>query len=112
MDMAQYRMAKAALGWAAGDVARAAAIDSRAVARFEAGGRLLPGQLRALQQAFESFGVEFFEDGLARGAVRLKPADIIIPAEPAAAAAAAAPAEAPRGWLQPLRTRIRNAAGW
>lgn len=71
MDIVQYRMARAALGWDVSALCSAAGIDRRAVARFEEGSLVLPGQLRAMRQAFEGHGIEFIDDGAARGAVRM-----------------------------------------
>jgi transcriptional regulator with XRE-family HTH domain len=70
IDITQCRMARAALGWEIADLCEVSGLDLKAVHRFESGQRVLPGQLRAMQEAFESKGIEFISEGEATGAVR------------------------------------------
>ena len=70
MNVTQCRMARSALGWEIADLSDACGVDARTIARFEAGGAALPGQVRALRSAFVAHGVEIFDEGEQAGAVR------------------------------------------
>jgi transcriptional regulator with XRE-family HTH domain len=60
----QSRMARAALGWNAGELARRAGVGTNTVMRFE-NGRGTPNQatLTVIRLAFETAGVRFLDDG-------------------------------------------------
>lgn len=62
MDIVQCKMARAALEWQAGDLAKASGLEARAITRFEGGGAVLPGHLRAMRAAFEAAGIAFLGD--------------------------------------------------
>ena len=70
MNAAQSRMARAALKLGIRDVAKLAKVAPSTVSRFEAGEKLNPRTVEAIQRAFEAAGIEF-TDGNAPG-VRLK----------------------------------------
>lgn len=70
MQVMQCKMARAALGWEQGDLAQSCGVEKRHVARFEAGGPVLPGQVYAMRAALEAKGIEFFDEGNPIGAVR------------------------------------------
>ncbi len=63
MEIMQYRMARAALGWEVADLCAMSGVSRQSVARFVDGSSVLPVQLKAIRQAFEAHGVQFFEDG-------------------------------------------------
>ncbi len=75
MQTRQCKLARAALGWDATDLARACGIDERNIARFEGGGSVLPRQIEAMRAALEAKGIEFFDEGYACGAVRVREND-------------------------------------
>jgi transcriptional regulator with XRE-family HTH domain len=65
MTSAQCKMARAALGWSARDLAREAQVGSATVDRFETGrGKPIPSTVAAMQRAFEQAGVEFIPSGV------------------------------------------------
>ena len=70
MNAAQSRMARAALKLGIRDVASLAKVAPSTVSRLEAGERLNPRTVEAIQRAFETAGVEF-TDGNKPG-VRVK----------------------------------------
>ena len=80
MNVAQCRMARAALDWSIGDLADAAELDQLSVKRFENGDPLLPFKVEALRKAFEAKGVRFVMSGPFEGAV-VPPGPQAIPAE-------------------------------
>jgi len=55
----QCRMARAALGWGVLDLAKAAAVSSQTIVRFERGETLKPKTVDHLQAIFEASGIEF-----------------------------------------------------
>ncbi|QAY79419.1 XRE family transcriptional regulator [Sphingosinicella sp. BN140058] len=62
MDVVQCKMARAALEWEPADLAEASGLETRAIARFEDGGAVLPGHLRAMRAALETAGIAFLGD--------------------------------------------------
>ncbi|WP_417592536.1 helix-turn-helix domain-containing protein [Parasphingorhabdus sp.] len=59
MNKTQCKMARAALGWRAQDLADAANVHRITVARFEAGDDIADDSAKALQGALEAQGVKF-----------------------------------------------------
>lgn len=56
----QSKMARAALGWSAADLAKHAQVGVATVNRFEAGqGSPIPATIAAMQRAMEAEGIEF-----------------------------------------------------
>jgi transcriptional regulator with XRE-family HTH domain len=67
MTSAQCRMARAALGWSARELAREAQVGSATIDRFETGrGRPIAATVAVMKQALERGGVEFRPDGSGR----------------------------------------------
>lgn len=64
-------MARAALGWSLDDLAEAAGVARRTVAKFEAGGSVLPDNIKKMRDAFESKRVRFIDSGPFKGGVTL-----------------------------------------
>ncbi len=62
-------MARAALGWSRAELATAAAIAARTVARFEDGETVQPETVQAMRRAFEDSGVRFVDNGKLAGGV-------------------------------------------
>lgn len=69
MDVTQCRMARAALGWSWDELARAAGVGRRTVARFERGEAVSPGTVETLRKALEAGGCRFLMSGQFKGAV-------------------------------------------
>lgn len=69
MTPRQCRMARAALEWTQHDLAGAAGISWRTVARFEKGEAVLPAQVQKMRHAFEKVGVLFVDSGRLAGGV-------------------------------------------
>jgi DNA-binding XRE family transcriptional regulator len=69
MDGLQCRMARAALGWALDDLAKAAGINKRTIMRHESGETVMPENVTKLRQSLESEGVVFIERGAYLGGV-------------------------------------------
>ena len=63
MNVKQCRMARAALRWSLDDLAQASGIARRTVAKFEAGGSVLPESLEAMRGALGKAGVGFTNGG-------------------------------------------------
>jgi len=63
MNVTQCRMARAGLGWSLDDLAKAAGVGRRTVAKFEAGGTILAEKVEALRSCFVKSGVEFINGG-------------------------------------------------
>lgn len=59
MNRKQCKMARAALGWRAADLAKASGVHRVTVARFESGGEVDAATLKAMQDAFKQEGVTF-----------------------------------------------------
>jgi DNA-binding LacI/PurR family transcriptional regulator len=59
MNAAQSRMARAALKLGIRDVAKLAKVAPSTVSRFEAGEKLNPRTVEAIQRALEAAGIEF-----------------------------------------------------
>ena len=59
MNRKQCKMARAALGWRAADLADASGVHRVTVARYEGGGEVDAKTLEALRLAFEKEGVTF-----------------------------------------------------
>lgn len=62
-------MARAALNWTQHDLAEAAAISWRTVARFEKAESVLPAQVQKMRHALEAQGVLFLDSGRLAGGV-------------------------------------------
>jgi transcriptional regulator with XRE-family HTH domain len=61
-------MARAALGWSLDQLAAASGIGRRTVAKFEAGGNVLPENVEAMRAALVAQGI-IFENGGKRAGV-------------------------------------------
>lgn len=72
MNVTQCRMARAALGWTLDDLADASRVGRRTVAKFEAGGTILPEKLEALRAAFVREGIAFTNGGKRAGVSYLR----------------------------------------
>jgi transcriptional regulator with XRE-family HTH domain len=72
MNITQCRMARAALGWTLDDLASASGVGRRTVAKFEAGGSILPGKLEAMRAAFVQEGIAFENGGKRAGVSYLR----------------------------------------
>jgi predicted transcriptional regulator len=62
-------MARAGLDWTQHDLAAAAGVSWRTVARFEGGESVLPGRIQKIRRALEAEGVLFIDGGRMRGGV-------------------------------------------
>jgi predicted transcriptional regulator len=62
-------MARAGLDWTQHDLAAAAGVSWRTVARFEGGESVLTARVQKLRHALESEGVRFIDSGNLAGAV-------------------------------------------
>lgn len=69
MNVRQCRMARAALDWSQGDLAKASGVSWRTISRFEAGEAILPGRVQALRHALEGAGILFIDSGHLTGGV-------------------------------------------
>ncbi|MGJ8537391.1 MAG: helix-turn-helix domain-containing protein [Parasphingopyxis sp.] len=69
MDVAQCRMARAALRWSLDDLAAASGVARRSVARFEAGETVRAETVAEIRAALEAKGVRFFDSGKLAGGV-------------------------------------------
>lgn len=56
-------MARAALGWSVAKLAARSGIGHRTIAKFEAGGNVLPETVEALRATFVAAGVAFVNGG-------------------------------------------------
>jgi len=56
-------MARAALEWSGGDLAKAAGVGLNTVSRFEQGGDARRSSVEAMQRAMEEAGIEFLAPG-------------------------------------------------
>lgn len=65
-------MARAALGWSVAQLARAASVGERTVAKFEAGGNVLPETLEALRATLVREGIAFINGGKRAGVSYLR----------------------------------------
>lgn len=63
MTADQSRMARAALKWSVGDLAKAAGVRPSTVSAFERGGDAYSSTIGKLQRALETAGVVFFPAG-------------------------------------------------
>lgn len=63
MKIMQCRMARAALDWTIAELAKAAGVGERTVAKYEAGGNVLSETVETLRQCFVANGVEFINGG-------------------------------------------------
>jgi transcriptional regulator with XRE-family HTH domain len=72
MNVAQCRMARAGLDWTLDDLADASGVARRTIAKFEAGGNVLPEKVEALRQCFVGQGVEFINGKRTGVSVRRK----------------------------------------
>lgn len=68
----QCRMARAALGWGVGDLARKAGVGINTVSRFENGSEAHGGTQRLLRGAFEAAGIVFIDQNGGGPGVRLR----------------------------------------
>jgi transcriptional regulator with XRE-family HTH domain len=64
-------MARAALDWTQHDLATAAGVSWRTVARFEGGESVLPARVQKMCGAFEAAGIAFIDRGRWAGGVAL-----------------------------------------
>ena len=62
-------MARAGLDWTQHDLAAAAGVSWRTVARFEGGESVLPAQVQKIRRALESQGIHFIDEGELLGGV-------------------------------------------
>jgi predicted transcriptional regulator len=67
----QIRMARAALRWGVRDLAREAQVTAATITRIEAGKPAHASTLKAIQEAFETAGVEFIPENGGGPGVRL-----------------------------------------
>lgn len=67
MNITQCRMARAGLGWSVADLAKAADLGERTVAKFETGGNVQASTVEALRQTLVRHGVEFINGGKSLG---------------------------------------------
>ena len=67
MNVTQCRMARAGLGWSVADLAKAAGLGERTVAKFETGGNVQASTVETLRQALVRHGVEFINGGKSQG---------------------------------------------
>lgn len=65
----QCKMARAALDWSRGDLAKEAGVALRTVVRFEDDETVSADTVKALRAAVEGCGVELIESGTYRGGV-------------------------------------------
>jgi transcriptional regulator with XRE-family HTH domain len=72
MQAVQCKMARAALGLGVRELAELASVSPDTVVRLEAGDRLRPRTVAAIQAALEAAGVEFIEENGGGPGVRLK----------------------------------------
>jgi transcriptional regulator with XRE-family HTH domain len=72
MDLRQCRMARAALGWSATDLAARSGVAVRTVARFELGEKVKAETVAAMAAALVNGGALFIETHAGRG-VLVKP---------------------------------------
>jgi ribosome-binding protein aMBF1 (putative translation factor) len=71
----QSKMARAALGWSTGDLAREAQVGIATVNRFETGQAIpINATLAAIKRALEAGGVEFIPENGGGAGVRLRKA--------------------------------------
>jgi transcriptional regulator with XRE-family HTH domain len=69
----QVRMARAALDWTVRDLAREAGVSANTVSRYENGTDAMGDTLMRFRRAFESAGIQFFDEDEQGGVgVRLK----------------------------------------
>jgi predicted transcriptional regulator len=62
-------MARAGLDWTQHDLAEAAGVSWRTVARFEGGESVMPAQIQKMRHALESVGILFIDNGRLVGGV-------------------------------------------
>jgi transcriptional regulator with XRE-family HTH domain len=67
MNVTQCRMARAALGWSLDDLARHSGVSRRTVAKFEAGGNVLPEMMETLRSSLVKAGIGFTNGGKRAG---------------------------------------------
>jgi transcriptional regulator with XRE-family HTH domain len=73
INSVQCKMARAALGWNAAALAKAANVGVATVNRFEAGAATpIPATLSAIRSALEAAGVEFIPENGGGAGVRLR----------------------------------------
>jgi transcriptional regulator with XRE-family HTH domain len=63
MNIVQCRMARAALDWSLDDLAEASGVGRRTIAKFEAGGNVLPEMVEKMRAALHAAGVAFTNGG-------------------------------------------------
>lgn len=61
MTVTQCKMARAGLGWSAGELAGKAGLARETVSRFEAGGKMSEASIAALRKALEGAGADFLQ---------------------------------------------------
>jgi transcriptional regulator with XRE-family HTH domain len=72
MTPTQSKMARAALGWSAADLAKAAGVGYATAARFEAGATIQPDKLEAMRATFVREGIAFTNGGQRAGVSYLR----------------------------------------
>lgn len=68
----QCKMARAALGWGVGELAKKAGVGINTVSRFENGSEAHGSTQRLLRSAFEAAGIEFIDQNGHGPGVRLR----------------------------------------
>jgi len=61
MTVTQCKMARAGLGWSAGDLAEKAGLTRETVARFEGGNKLSDASIAAMRDALQAAGAAFLQ---------------------------------------------------
>lgn len=72
MNVTQCKMARAALGWRLDDLAGKSGVGRRTVAKFEAGGNVMPETVEALRATFVREGIAFTNGGKRAGVTYLR----------------------------------------
>ena len=72
LSAVQCKMARAALGWGVGELAKRAGIGINTVSRFENGSEAHSGTQRLVRTAFEAAGIVFIDENGGGPGVRLR----------------------------------------
>lgn len=75
MNVTQCRMARAAIGWSLDDLAQHSGVSRRTIAKYEAGGNVLPHLRENLRSVFVRHGIEFINGGRRIGVAFLSKLD-------------------------------------
>ncbi|WP_306907699.1 helix-turn-helix domain-containing protein [Rhizobium mesoamericanum] len=76
MNSIQSKMARAALGWGARELAKEADVAVDTISRLERGEAIMPRTLAAIQAALEAAGIEFVSNERGEGVVKLRTASV------------------------------------